>query len=103
MIHVIAIITTQPDKRAEVLKAFCANIPAVLAEVGCIEYRPVIDANNAISAQATVGTDTFIVIEKWDTMADLEAHSQAAHMKAYAAQVSALISERKVHVLEDLI
>ena len=38
MIHVVAIITTLPGKRAEVLTAFLANVPAVLAEDGCIEY-----------------------------------------------------------------
>ncbi len=101
MIHVIAVITTKPGKRPEVLKAFHANIPAVLAEDGCIEYRPVIDASNAISAQSPVGEDTFVVIEKWQTMANLEAHSKAAHMAAYAKQVGEHISDRKVHILED--
>ncbi|MFC7540218.1 putative quinol monooxygenase [Siccirubricoccus deserti] len=44
MIHVIAIITAKPGKREEILTAFRANMPAVHAEQGCIEYGPAIDA-----------------------------------------------------------
>lgn len=102
MIHVIAIITTKPGQRAAVLSAFQANMPAVHAEQGCIEYRPVIDAEEAVAFQAAMGADTFMVIEKWQTMADLEAHAQAAHMASYAAQVKDMIAERAVHVLEDI-
>lgn len=101
MIHVIAVITTKPDKRSLVLEAFHDNIPAVLAETGCIEYQPVIDAENAIAAQDSIGEDTFVVIEKWNTMADLEAHSKSAHMAAYAKKVGGYISDRKVHVLQN--
>ena len=34
MIHVIAVITAKPGKRAEILAAFRANVPAVRAEHG---------------------------------------------------------------------
>jgi len=44
MIHVIAIITAKPGKRDELLAAFRANMPAVHAEAGCIEYGPALDA-----------------------------------------------------------
>ncbi len=101
MIHVIAIITTVLNKRAEVLTAFHANIPAVLAEQGCIEYRPVIDSPNAGSIQTKLGADTFTVIEKWETMEDLTAHSKSAHMAAYGKLVGDRISERTIHVFED--
>ena len=42
-VHVIAIITAKPGKRAEVLENFNANVAAVHAENGCIEYGAVID------------------------------------------------------------
>ena len=42
-VHVIAIITAKPGKREEVLANFNANVPAVHAEDGCIEYGAVID------------------------------------------------------------
>lgn len=99
MIHVLATITAKPGKRAEILEAFHANIPAVLAEQGCIEYQPVIDASDAGEMQTELGADTFIVIEKWATMDDLGAHAKSAHMAAYAAQVKTLISDRKIHIM----
>lgn len=99
MIHVLANITAKPGKRSEILEAFHANIPAVLAEQGCIEYQPVIDAGNGGDIQTSLGADTFIVIEKWATMDDLSAHAKSAHMAAYAAKVKDLISDRKIHIL----
>ena len=49
MIHVLAFITAKPGLRGKILEAFHANIPAVLAEAGCIEYGPAIDAVSAIA------------------------------------------------------
>ena len=43
MIHVIAIITAKPGMREAILREFRANVPAVHAENGCIEYGPAID------------------------------------------------------------
>ena len=42
-VHVLAVITTKPGKRDEVLKLFKANVPAVLEEDSCIEYGATID------------------------------------------------------------
>jgi len=55
MIHVIAVITAKPGKRAEILAAFRANVPAVRAEKGCIEYGAAIDADNALPVQKKMG------------------------------------------------
>ena len=63
MIHVIAVITAKPGKRAEVLAAFNANVPAVRAEQGCIEYGAAVDANPALPVQTRYGDDTFVVVE----------------------------------------
>ena len=83
MIHVVAIITTKPGQREAVLTAFRANVPAVHAEKGCVEYTPVIDADGAGSSQTPLGPDTFMVIEKWETLEDLRAHAASAHMANY--------------------
>lgn len=40
MIHVVAIITAKAGMRDGILKEFHANMPAVHAEKGCIEYGP---------------------------------------------------------------
>lgn len=99
MIHVIAIITTKPGKRAEVLEAFNKIVPLVHQENGCIEYQPVTDAENAGASQDKMGPDSFAVVEKWETIDDLKAHSASAHMAAYGKSVSELVAGRTVHVL----
>lgn len=101
MIHVVAVITAKPGKREEVLEAFRANMPAVHAEKGCVEYGPVIDAPDMGPIQTEFGPDTFVVIEKWETTADLKAHAAAPHMAAYAAKVKDLLANRVIHVLTD--
>jgi quinol monooxygenase YgiN len=99
MIHVIAIITAKPGMREAVLKEFRANMPAVHAEKGCIEYGPAIDASGMGAVQTAFGSDTFVVIEKWATLDDLKAHGAAPHMKAYAAKVKDMLANRVIHVL----
>jgi len=99
MIHVVAVLTAKPGKRAEILKHFNANVPAVRAEQGCIEYGAAVDADNALAFQTKWGPDTFLVIEKWDSMDALRAHAAAPHMAAYGAKVKDLIASRVIHIL----
>ena len=73
--------------RAQVLEAFHANMPAVHAEKGCIEYGPTVDADGAPAIQTALGPDTFVVVEKWATMDDLKAHGAAPHMAAGATVI----------------
>jgi quinol monooxygenase YgiN len=98
MIHVLAIITAKPGQRDAVLAAFRANMPAVHAEAGCIEYGPAIDV--ASGGRDPLGPDTFVVIEKWESMDALKAHGASAHMAAYAAKTKDLLANRAVHILQ---
>ena len=99
MIHVVAVITAKPGKRAEVLKHFNGNVPFVRAEKGCIEYGAALDAEGAPSIQVKYGPDTFVVIEKWEDLDALRAHAHAAHMVAYAERLKPLLVERIIHIL----
>jgi quinol monooxygenase YgiN len=99
MIHVLAIITTKPGMRETVLEHFHANVPAVHAEKGCIEYGPAVDAEGIGPVQTKLGPDTFVVVEKWATAADLAAHAAAPHMAAYGAKVRDMVASRVIHVL----
>lgn len=101
MIHVVAILTTLPGKRAEVLEEFNKLVPLVHAEKGCIEYQPVIDAPGDGPFQTELGPDAYMVIEKWETMADLQAHACAEHMKAYGEKMGALMAGKQIHVLSN--
>jgi quinol monooxygenase YgiN len=100
MIQVIAIITAKPGMRSRVLDAFRANMPAVHAEKGCIEYAPAVDAEGAGAIQTKLGGDSFVVIEKWESLEALRAHAQSPHMAAYAANTRDLLASRVIHVLE---
>ena len=99
MIHVVAVITTRPGLRDSVLQHFRANVPAVRAEEGCIEYGAAIDADNALPSQAPYGSDTFVVIEKWSSMDALRAHAAAPHMVGYGAKTREMVATRLIHIL----
>ncbi len=99
MIHVLAIITAKPGMREAILTEFRANMPAVHAEQGCIEYGPAIDAEGMGKIQTPFGGDTFVVIEKWESLDALKAHGAAPHMAAYAAKTREMIASRVIHVL----
>jgi quinol monooxygenase YgiN len=99
MIHVVAIITAKPGNRETILEAFRANMPAVHAEAGCIEYGPAVDADGVGGFQTKFGPDTFVVIEKWESLDHLKAHAGSPHMAAYGAKTKDLIASRVIHVL----
>jgi quinol monooxygenase YgiN len=99
MIHVIAVITAKPGKRDAILQAFRANVPAVRAEKSCIEYGAAVDAQNALPVQTKWGPDTFLVIEKWESMDALKVHAAASHMAAYGAKTKEFIASRVIHIL----
>jgi quinol monooxygenase YgiN len=100
MIHVVAIITAKAGQRDSILQRFRANRPAVLAEAGCIEYGAAVDADNALAFQTPWGPDTFVVIEKWESMDALKAHSVAPHMAAYGAANKDFIANRVIHIMQ---
>jgi quinol monooxygenase YgiN len=99
MIHVLAIITAKPGARAALLELFHANVPAVRSEDGCIEYGAAIDAEGAGSFASPFGSDTFVVIEKWESPAALAAHARSPHMAEYAAKAKELTADRAIHML----
>ena len=99
MIHVIAIVTTKRGQRDSVLQAFRANVPAVRAEQGCIEYEASVDSSPVLKFQTAFGPDTFVVIEKWESIESLEAHAIAPHMISYGEKTRDQISNRVIHVL----
>ncbi|MGE0714538.1 MAG: putative quinol monooxygenase [Alphaproteobacteria bacterium] len=98
MIHVLAVITAKPGMRDRILEQFRANMPAVHAENGCIEYVPVVDAPGS---PAAYGPDTFVVIEKWSSMETLKAHGASPHMAAYGARVRDMVADRAIHIMND--
>ena len=61
MINVIASISINEGCLSEFVEVFKANVPAVLEEVGCIEYVPTVDFESGISAQSVDGVSLKIL------------------------------------------
>ena len=99
MVHVLAVITAKPGMRDSILQHFRANVPAVRAEAGCIEYGAALDAADALPFQTPFGADTFVVVEKWESMDALKTHAAAPHMAAYGAKTREFIASRVIHIL----
>ena len=100
MIHVIASIGVKPGKRAEFIEQFKNNVPNVLAEKGCIEYVPTVDADSGIKAQWQDET-VVTIIEKWETLDALHAHLEAPHMVAFKENTADLTEDVSLTVLKN--
>lgn len=101
MVHVLAVITTEPGMRDKVLEIFNANVPAVRAEDGCIEYGATIDHRDAGDVQTKFGDDTFVVVEKWASLDALKAHMKAPHMAAYGAKIKDMQADRHIYIMSN--
>ncbi len=91
MICVIATIEIAKDKRKDFLAEFSKVVPLVRAEKGCIEYSPMVELATSIPLQPPVRDDVVTVVEKWESVADLEAHLVAPHMNDYRKAVEHLV------------
>ncbi|MBT8347297.1 MAG: antibiotic biosynthesis monooxygenase [Desulfofustis sp.] len=101
MIHVIASVSIRQGSRSEFLEIFKANVPNVLAEQGCIEYRPAVDVAAGLDPQV-VDENLVTVIEKWESLDHLRAHLSAPHMLDYREKVSSMVEAVELKVLEDV-
>jgi len=98
MINVIASIRTRPGCLNEYLVQFKRNIPHVLAEEGCLEYVPCVDAHTGWESQDLDG-GRVTVVEKWESMEALRAHSVAPHMVALREKVGHLVESVSLQVV----
>lgn len=67
-VTVVAVLTARPGRGAAVIEAFREVSPLVHAEAGCELY----------AAHLEQGGDTVIMVERWTTRADLDAHAAGA-------------------------
>lgn len=102
MIHVLATINVAPGRRADVLTHFLAMIPAVRAEAGCLRYEPCLDVPVQLPLPTAQRSDTFVVVEAWESEAHLRAHLETPHVVAYSAAVADLVESVEVQVLGEV-
>ena len=80
MIHVLAMITAKPGMRERILEAYRGNVANVRAEAGCLAYEAVVDVPGMPSVFAQFGADTFVVVERWESVEALaRPRGRAAH------------------------
>ena len=101
MINVIASIHIKEGRLSEFIEIFKSNIPKVLEEKGCIEYVPTIDFPAGLPPQE-LNNNVVTIIEKWDSLEDLQAHLSAPHMLAYKENVKDLVEKLSLKVLGEV-
>lgn len=100
MIHVIASIRVKEGSLDEYIALFKENVPNVLAEDGCVQYAPCIDADTGWKTQA-LDPQRMTVVEQWESMEALHAHSRAPHMTAFRKKAGHLVEGMALQVVED--
>src|SRR2546429_7628093 len=74
MIYVIATTPMKPENKDDFIKGHKACIAETLKEKGCISYEGHVSVNNP---------NLYVVVERWETRDDLNAHGRAPHMKVW--------------------
>lgn len=101
MISVVATITVRPGQREAFLREFRAIVPQTLAEDGCVQYEPTVDAPAGVhAAQVALRPDVVTVVERWRDLPALRAHLTAPHMAAYRERVKGLVLSAQLQILE---
>lgn len=100
MLSVIAEIEIADGKREEFLAEFRKVVPLVLAENGCVEYGPTLDAVTDISAQIPIRENIVTIVEKWESVDALKAHLVAPHMTEYRVRVKSFVVGSVLRILD---
>lgn len=100
MLSVIAEIEVADGKRDEFLDEFRKVVPLVLAEDGCVEYGPTVDAVTDIAAQIPRRDNVVTIVEKWESVDALKAHLVAPHMTEYRGRVKDLVAGSVLRILD---
>ena len=98
MINIIASIHIKEGRLSEFVEIFKSNIPNVLEEKGCMEYVPTIDVPTGLPPQE-LNNNVVTIIEKWDSLEDLQAHLSTPHMLAYKERVEDIVDKVSLKVL----
>jgi quinol monooxygenase YgiN len=101
MIYVVAAVTLKPGKKEDYLQILQDTVPEVQAEKGCVEYFPTTDHTIGWPVQS-LDDNRVVILEKWKTAEDLQAHDVTPHMKKYHEKTGDLIDHVDLRVLTDL-
>ena len=99
MIDVIASIRIKDGHADEFIEKFNRNVPNVLAEEGCIDYYPTVDADSGMAVQEK-DAQVVTIVEKWESLEALQAHSKAPHMVRFRESVKDIVEGTTLKVLK---
>ena len=100
MIHVLALIETNPGHRDDLLQEFLKVALPVRKEDGCIEYSAAVDAETDLPMQQKLGENCVMIVEKWESLNHLKAHLIAPHMSEYRIRIKPYVQSVRLQVLE---
>jgi quinol monooxygenase YgiN len=100
MIHVIASVQIREGLRPEFIELFKSNLPNVLAEKGCVDYALTIDLPTGFPPQE-LNENVVTIIEKWDSLEDLQAHLSAPHMVEFQEKEKEFVDNVSLKVLQE--
>lgn len=90
MINLIVTMLIKDGKMDEFI-AECVKIrPLVLAEQGCIAYAYMAEIPTAMTRQEPVNPLRITLVECWESLEALDAHSKTGHMLAFTSRVKDL-------------
>src|SRR3954471_24418235 len=87
MIYVVATSQVKPECREAYIAGAKECIAATRKEQGCVYY----DSHSSIN-----DPNTFVVVERWESREDLDAHGKSAHMKTWRELSAPLKVDRTV-------
>lgn len=90
MIFVIATLKMKPGAAEALAPAIAAIIAATRTEKGCIAY----DLHRSLS-----DPQTHVFVEKWESRADLTAHSKQPHLAAWREAYSPWLDSRVIEIV----
>jgi quinol monooxygenase YgiN len=102
MIYVVATIELAEGTREAFVAEQRKLLPLVRAEAGCIEYVPTVDVAVGDPPKTALRVNCIVMQEKWETLANLQAHAVAPHMKDFRAKTKHMIVSTKVEVFEPI-
>ena len=93
MIYVVATTQVKPDQREAFIKGAKECIATTRKEKGCLSY----DSHTSIN-----DPNLFVVVERWESREDLNAHGKAPHMKTWRALSAPLkASPTEIEIISD--